>query len=115
MTDPTEGMNEEQRKVLEDAIESGEARIGTEDDMQSMEERFQSMVMNLVLNHGMSKGRAYKYLNKKMERATKKIISKGKKRQDQLRKEGKLIDTSTIDVEALPDEWKVGEKKTELF
>ena len=75
------------------------AEITTEmnpEEEAKLEDRYKQMVWDLVENHGFSPRKARRYLESQARRATKKIIRQGRVRQEQLRREGKIVDTSDI-------------------
>lgn len=67
-----------------------------EEQQKSLEERWKAMIEDLVYNHGMSPRKARRYLESEARRNTRRMIRAGRRRQKQLAKEGKLVDTSDL-------------------
>jgi len=61
---------------------------------ETPEQRYNALVDQFVLNKGWSRRKARRYLDAFAKRENARIIREGKARQEKLRAEGKLIDTS---------------------
>lgn len=63
---------------------------------QKSREKFEEKVQELMIARGFSRNKAVRVLEKKCQKELDKLIKRGRKRQEQLRKEGKLVDTSDL-------------------
>jgi len=66
------------------------------EQMVAFQERFDNMVQDLIVTRRWSKRKATRYLESKARQANKKFLKEGRKRQQKLREEGKLVDTADL-------------------
>jgi len=72
-----------------------EPELNLQSAQDSPESRFNELLEKMVAE-GWPRRKAKRYLTAEADRRLKKFIAEGRKRQDKLREEGKLIDTSDI-------------------
>ncbi len=83
---------------------------------ETPEERYNSLVEDLVTNKGFSKRKAKRYLDAYAKREHARIIKEGKVRQEKLRQEGKLVDTTQDKLKLAKEfEEQLKEIKTEEY
>jgi len=84
-------VNQQWSDKMEEQVPQG---IELESAEETPEQRYNALVEQFVLNKGWSRRKARRYLDAFAKRENARIIKEGKARQDKLRAEGKLIDTS---------------------
>lgn len=104
-----------QEDVQEEVNElTNEFQAEQEQKLRESEEAYQNQLDELIAR-GYSRRKARRYLDAAIRRRVRKIVKAGKKRQEKLRKEGKLVDTSDINQELQQEFEDLSSVKTEEY